>query len=876
MARGNADRMPAEQNARLGGAMQPERGTIFLSHASTDKTQVELVLKRLDQSKVFYDTLSINPGTVSLEQMKSGISRASVFVAFHSPNSHTDWVRFEQTLAEVQQIHDAAMKVVVYPIKGSTHSSLPEWMKKYWCVPASFTPSDAARTIEHQYQLAIDHYEPEARKSFPGREALLRRAALEIRKAPAETGKPVNFVIISGVQGMGRTTFTRQLVDNAFKSMQAAGPVFELADNASAVDWHLAFLQDIRGALTPDEISKQISAFDELSDEDKAKTILAHLAHWGETNQPVVIKSRWGLRDRSKDVSPWLKKVFDAAATHPGLRVVLVSERRFSPEALIGHDNVKQYHLEELDSDTVESILTDRIHERFLRPEQLPRIAGKIHGHPATANYVGYLVNGGKSLDSLLAYPDVIETFQAQILRQLLDSKSLPKIHKQILKLLSWFPRLNANSIAAAFSENQKSEVISALWELNEFSLVDQVDQGNYKVPGVVGYSYRRLSKEHDSDSFNRVANLLLDQFKKGEIDVSLVESLLVGAIGLDQDVPDVIRSVITPSSLKTMVDNSHRLGIESSPPDSNAYFEKAYSLSKLAMAVRGSDDTQEDTLYYGADAAVRLGKYPQEIISFMRKKGFSSADYIHGSFLFHEKRDYTGAAASIKRALASRNFLTRNVRMLARICIRIGDFTGALDALSKIDESRLMRDTGLVIMKIRALRGARSHKEADQLRAVLGNRENEFGELAIYQAGSALRSGDFDVAREALERAKLAPRANRVTLKFLECAIEVETGDNTKLPETVALARAARRDSDAVQLQARAALVERDWRTAERLLGEIPIKDYFDVNLELRAVDLKLLDAELKSDPVRTAEAKKQRDDISRRLGLVIEGTRL
>lgn len=853
-----------------------ERGTIFLSHASVDKDAVDPVRVRLDQSSVFYDTLSINPGTISQRQMEDGVARSSVFVAFHSPHSNTDWVKFEQKLADVKAIHDETMKVIVYPIKGSTYASLPEWMQKYRCVPPTFYPGDVARAIEHQYQAALDESEPSERRSFPGREALLRRAALEIRKAPAETGKPINFVIVSGVQGMGRSTFARQLLESAFRSMQVAGPVFELADSASAIDWHLAFHQDIRGKSSPDEIAKQIAAFDGLSDSDKAKSLLASMSHWAETNQPITIKSRWGLRDRTKDVSPWLKKLIEYSSEYPNLRVILISERRFAPEALAGYETIKQYHLEELDSDTIESILTDRIHDRFLRPEQLPRISAKIHGHPATANYVSYLVNNGKSLDSLLAFPDVIETFQSIILKQILESKSLPDIHKRILKLLSWFPRLNADSIAAAFSDNQKADVIGALWDLNEFSLVDQVDQGNYKVPGVVGYSYRRLTKEHDDDSFARVANILLKQFEQGEIDIALIDSLLVGVVGSDGKIPDVIQSVITPSSLKTMVDNSHRLGMESSPPDSTQYYEQAYTLSKLAMATKGSSDTQEDTLYYGGDAAVRLGRYPQDIVEFMRKRGYSAADYIHGSYLFHEKRDYKGAAASIKRALASRNFLTRNVRMLARICIRIGDFSGALDALAKIDEPRLMRDTGLVIMKIRALHGVRSHDEAKQLRAALGNRENEFGELAIYQAGSALRSGDFSAARIALEKAKLAPRANKVTLKFLECAIDIESGDNTQLPETVALARAARRDADATQLQARAAIVEKDWRTAEQLLEDVEIKDYFDVSLELRMVDLKLLDGEILKDPIKLADAQLQREDILRRLGLVVEGTRL
>ena len=93
----------------------PVRGTVFLSHASTDKIFVDGVRHGLDRATTFYDVCTIQPGQPTIDAMKSGISTAAVYVLFHSVESQTAWVEFEKALAEVQVIVNSSTKILCMP-----------------------------------------------------------------------------------------------------------------------------------------------------------------------------------------------------------------------------------------------------------------------------------------------------------------------------------------------------------------------------------------------------------------------------------------------------------------------------------------------------------------------------------------------------------------------------------------------------------------------------------------------------------------------------------------------------------------------------------------------------------------------------------------
>ncbi len=853
----------------------PQRGLVFLSHHANDKPVVEPVFRGLDPATTFYDTRSIGPGQSTLEAMKEAAANAAVFVLFHSENSHSDWVEFEKNLAEVEKITARHMRIVVHPVGEASYRTLPDWMKRYMTTTPQYRTNDLVRTVQSAHSEALEGLYPELVQEYPGREALVRQVSLDVMRSAAQTGGALNVVVLTGVQGMGRGTVATQISKLAFRGLRPAGPIFDLPRNADAVDWHLRFHEDLHGRLSADEAKRQSEAFSALSPSSQADMLLNALSHWGNLNQVVTIRSRWGLRDRGRALRPWLDHLLTLLASRPDIRLVLISERQLPVEVTDKFPNTKQYSVDPLNDETIEYILGRRIDPRFMKLERLSSISRKVHGHPATSNYVSYLINNGRSMDSLEVLPEPIHAFQDKVLKEIFDDGILSDNQRKVLKLLSWFPLLSADILVEAFPEADKDTILTELWELSDFSLVEQSEQGRYRVPTIVASSYRRSSKEHDRESFSKVAGLLEQRFSKDAIDIDLVESLLIGIVAERGEIPLEFTSFLTPSNLLGVVESEYYAALGASDEEASTHFERAGKLGSLAMSMTGSEDTIENILFYAADSFVRNGDYPSEIISYMRTKGFLSVEYIEGSYLYHKKRDYAGAAACLNRTLSGKNFMLRNVRLLARIHLRTGKFADALDVLAKVHEGRLARDVGLIVMKIRALRGVRNYDEARKLEPLIADKEDDYGEHALYRATQAFRSSQYKACRGHIADARKAPRSNKLTLRLLECASEIEEGENQNLAETCAVARSAGRDADALQLQARAALYAGNWRDAEQYMAQVDHADYFDLAVMSRIIDHKLTDFEVSSDPVALAAARGERDDVIRRMTLGSEISR-
>ncbi|OCI98479.1 hypothetical protein A6U85_32255 [Agrobacterium sp. 13-626] len=849
------------------------KGTIFLSHSNKDKTLVEQIVAGLDPVNTFYDIRSMDAGQPTLDAMKHGINATAVFVLFHSPASQSSWVDLEKALAEVQSIVNPATKILVCPINGADHHTLPSWMSKYFTTTSSFKPNDIIRTIRHLYQKYIDDAYPETVRNHPGREVLQRQISLELMRSSATTGKVVNAVVLTGVQGMGRGTLAADLVRESYRNMRQAGPVFEIPPGGDGTDWHLQLFADLAGKLTSDQAEAQKLAFTALSEREQASVLLTALEHWATLNQVVTIRHRWGLRNKGNTLPPWFKELLLQLQAKPQVQLILISERQL-PRTEVGElGNVQQFHLEELDSATIQFILTLRVLPRFLDHLRLPDIADKINGHPATANFTAYLINSGRSMESLALAPDAVLAFQDKVLQELYDKNVLSDLQKRILKLLSWFPKLSISIICDAFSEFKKQTVVEELWELADFSLIDQSEGGKYKVPAVVSSTYRRLNNSNDAEIFEKIADILKKQFDDDQLDYDLIESLLLSIVSSDEEISEKLLHILTPGRIEPVVEGLYYEGLSAVGGDAKLSFNRCNSLAKLAMSMKGSDDSIENILFFGADASVRLGIRPDAMIEFMRRRAFVTADYIDASYLFHSNKDFETAAKILSRSLQAAGFKIRNVRLLTRIYLRTAQFQLALDTLNKVSEFRLLRDTGLVMMKVKALRGTRNRSDAQKLLTGIQNKPDDYGEYSTYQASVALREGRFADAIKHVESAKRAPRSNKAILSVLECACEVENGNLTSLAATCTLARAMNREADALQLQARAALAAKDWRSCEEYIQKVNRKDWFDLNVEYRALELKLVDPEIQRDPVLQKETISRQEDLLRQLAGAVEG---
>lgn len=841
--------------------MSDQFGCIFLSHASPDKALVEKVYHKLDLSSTFYDIKSVSPGGSFLEAMKAGVAGQNVFVLFHSRHTNNTWVEYEKHLAEINHASGKA-RLLVVPVDGESYRTLPAWMQGYMTCPPDFTPSDIARQILHlQYEL-IGKVGP-GTGALVGRESLLRSIHLKTVKNIQVTGAPLQHIILSGFAGMGRTSVARSILLTSLKSMLPAGPVFDLPDMADAVDFYLAMRQDMFGAASKESVEEQIEFFQSLPPKEQAEAVLELCKHWAGNNQAILVKTKFGLRDRDRDIKNWLKNFFDLSKSVPALRMIYISERRLPDDIALGVPNICQFRVDELDDDEIQFIISELVESRYYDASRAEHLAKKIHGHPATAHYASELVNSGRSIESINESSDPINAFQERVVGAILSSETVTESQRKIAALLGIFPKLSFGVMARVLEMSRK-ELALDLWELQEASLVTAADGEYYALPRIVASRARKELTDDSERLVNEVKEIIIEDIDGGKLDSQIIDALLIASAGSSGEIPENLSSLVTASSLLAMVNDRFFSAREARKGAKDIYLS-AYNLSRLALSMRASDDAVEQILFTGGDSAIRAGLLPEDIIAHMTSAGFPSVYYLKGSYAFHVEKDDKEAAKNLKLSLEMKHFKLRNTRLLARALIRMQDFSGALAALNELSSSQLERETGLIIQKVRALRGMRNYREADILERKIAGRNDEFGEVELFKAGKALREGRHDDALGHLKRAEGCAKVNRFSHDLLKCAVLLEKGDASLLPLMVETATSVNRKFDAYQLQARHAVVQGDWREAERFIDRIEKKDYYDLQISLRMLRKKMEDIEIRTDPLEMARCQEKIDEVAR-----------
>lgn len=838
--------------------MAAATGQIFLSHASEDKPFVEKVYARLDVSSAFYDIRSIEPGQATLDAMEQGVRNSSIFVLFHSRHSEKAWVNFEKGLARLNVIENSHAKILVCPIDGESYKTLPAWMQRYMTTTPQYRVNDIARTILYLQDQSIAE---KGKEVFVGREDLSRRVELDILSAPTQVGAPIQHLLLTGIPGMGRSAVAKVIIRDSFSAMRPAGPFFDLPDMADAVDIHLRLKEDLDGAMSKEKIERQIVAFQALETDKQALTILKSLSHWAELNQVVVLRTRWGLRDRARNLKPWLSSLFRQSSQVRNLRIIYVSERRLPAEVLADLRNVQQYEIGELSEQNIQYILSKKTDSRYFNIEAASAISKKVRGHPATAHHVAFLTNSGMSFDSMNLNPEPIYAFQDKTLEAIFATGMLEPTQRSILTVLGWFPKLPLALLSDLIGPLGHKQITDNVWDLLDFSLVQLGEGGYYHVPEVVSARIRRDSSAESAALFERVRTLINEKINNGELGADLIDALIIAAVNVEGSLPAELRKIVTSANLLNLVTEQFR--VAKTLAKSHDTFRRVYNLSKMAMAMKASDDAVEQILFTGGDAAIRAGIYPEEIIKFMSDKALPSVYYLVGSYAFYIEKDYKKAAKNLETSLKLKHFRNRNVRLLSKAYIRDQKFQEAKGALDRIPEFQLYRDTGLIILKIRALRGMRNFKEAEELEKQLDSAADEFAEKSIYLAGRCLRDSDFDGAAKHIHAAKESRNGSRLSVALLECAIAIENGVSELLPEAVELALAAGRQYDAWQLQSRQAIKQRNWTEALELLSRIERKDFFDLQLESRALQIKREDSDIARDPAALKEIEQRLHEI-------------
>ncbi|WP_196802601.1 toll/interleukin-1 receptor domain-containing protein [Magnetospirillum fulvum] len=537
-------------------------GLIFISHSSADKPFVESVIRKIPKSHLFYDIDTINPGSHTVDALDDGLFKCSVFAMFVSKNTKEScWVDYETGVAEVEKIKRRQIKIVAIPIGEASYKDAPEWMRKYMAVPPGYSASDIARLLKYLYEDALRAQGVLNESPFIGRENLCNNIILQSRTKPAETGIPLNFVILAGIQSMGRFSVAKKVIPKIFPGARNDLPVFDLPRHADAVDLFIALRQDITGIMEPAWTKEQISAFPS-DPQDQATTILGSLSHFAKINQTVIIKSSFGLRDQSRTLKPWLECLFILLRNEIDVRVVWISERLLPPESINTHHNVIQFHVSELLEEQIVFLLTELLSVSDSSPTALKRIAPHVHGHPGSAHYVANLVRSAqRGPESLLDRPEAIRMFQERCVEGILSEEVIGALGKEIVSLLKIMQWADYELISKVFGKNDCREIADVLWFMTDNCIISYNMTNGYKLAEIVRGVSNNSNDELSPEVLDELAKVLSERLNNKDTNISALEAIVFVKIRMGGVLPEELRNILTAATLLDLVEQYYRAG---------------------------------------------------------------------------------------------------------------------------------------------------------------------------------------------------------------------------------------------------------------------------------------------------------------------------
>ena len=214
----------------------------FLSHSSADKKIVRKIKNRIQRFWTYFDEDCFNPGEDFRTAITERLSDTNLFVLFVSQNSlNSSWVRFEMDEAWWQTVQRKNITILVLTLEPISPLDLPYWMRK-----AKFEP---VRTVNHAAQLiksilldSIPIYKP----VYMGRE---EDTANFYREIAQYEGCHPNIFAITGLNGIGRRTFIKDILNNRFSLPYNAQ--FEIGESEGLTELYRKLLDDNIEGLTP-------------------------------------------------------------------------------------------------------------------------------------------------------------------------------------------------------------------------------------------------------------------------------------------------------------------------------------------------------------------------------------------------------------------------------------------------------------------------------------------------------------------------------------------------------------------------------------------------------------------------------------------------
>ena len=832
--------------------------TVFLSLVGDDEHFVHQIYKFLPDGLAYFYPRSFRSGEKLLSAMEERAGKATMFVLFASRASlSSSWVNFEIDRARLSMIVNDKMRILVVPIeRGLTHNDLPLWMQEYWVIRIGEGPREIARYIRRVLISSLLSDLPQ--NEVYGRGTLIDTARANLADELLRSGEMPNVLVLGGNTGIGRRTFCRKLLLEAFPGTPELnfGPEFQLPQFADLADLYIALRQEMQTSLSFSEMEEDLRLFGEASNILQAEEIVRRLTYFAELGQGVTVVTGNGVFDERGYLKSWAPELFRQLEADRQIKLVVISNRLLHDRELNSHRNVLQLLVPPIEEADVRTLMIGAMTALGAQPA-LPgtQVIRSIGGHPGIARVTATLVarRGPAVLDS---DPSDLFALQEDVLSESLDFASLSPVEKDVLSILSWVPQLGGDLLRTIIITRHGiggKEFAETVYGLILACLIE-VSGTLYQITAPVRSLFRRLHGYGSTELMSAFSSTLKSAWDRALDDDDLRTELLDAftyMLALEGGtLPRELRSLLLPSKLQEIVrdtyDRNH---------DNPEALRRVVAWGLPAMTMGMDETTREEILSYVIRALTRLGedKEAERILTFFYKRSYRSRFYLHAFYMRLHKGDHQEAIRYLREARKVRKYMARVVGELAACYQRLGMWA-ELHRLVQEEERHIERNPVLLNVHIGMLIAQGDFEAAERAISTLRSFERQ---EAIADARTAMimmkRDQNHRGAQTLLtSRMQRGSDANKI-VRRLRAIAAASAGDLQTARSDAEFLQARSPNYRAHDIEARIKLFESDYDGAEGALqrgGGVSVQDKL-----LRA---RILDA--MANDARTAFAERER----------------
>lgn len=822
--------------------------TVFLSLSGADEPFVRRVHEFLPDGLAYFYPRSFENGENLISAMEERVAEATMFVFFASKASLAScWVGFELDRARLAMIKKPKTRVLVFTIdKDIDHADLPPWMQEYWVGKVGTGAREIARYIRRS--LIVGFLAELPGNQVYGRGALVDKARAEVADAVVRTGQTPNVFILAGNSGIGRRTFCRKFLAEAFPGSPelSFGPEFQLPQFADLADIYRALRQEIETGLSLTALGDDIRAFGDAAVSVQADEVVRKLTHFGELGQAVMIVTGNGIYEDRGYLKAWVPELFRQLAEDRKAKLVVISNRLIHENELRPHLNVIQMQIPPISDTDIRTLMIGSTTALGAKPE-LPgaEIIRSIGGHPGIARATAALVarKGPAVIDS---DPSDLFALQEDVLGESLNFSNLSDLEKDVLSILSWVPQLDGNLLKRVILERhnvepkQFADTVSGLI----LACLVEVLGANYLISAPVRTLFRRLHGYGSEELRASFSATLRDAWNKArendDLRAELLDAIAYMAAIEGGTLPPEFRSLLLPSTLQEVVRDTYDRNHDN-PEELQRVVAWGLPAKKMGM----DETTREEILSYVVRAQTRLGDASgaEELLEFFDKRSYRSRFYLRAFYVRLHKGDLRAAIALLKEARQVRKYLGRVIGELAACYQRLGMWP-ELQRLVQEEGRYIGRNPVLLNVHIGMLIAQNSFEAAErEIRMLQSIPRQE----AIVDARTAMimmrRDNDYSGAQALLTRRLQQGSGSHMIVRRLRAIAAAYAGDFTTTRADAEFLKARQPNYSAHDIEAHLRFAQQDYDGALQELAAGGQKSVQDELLRARILEAKAAD---------------------------------